>query len=215
MRDLAATLRAWRSYAGAGPGARAFAAARLSNLPLGSLDAELRGLRGRVLSLGSGFGVVERYIAEINAAVEIDGLELDAARVRAADRTQPAAPRVRLRVQDVRSLAEAGAFDGAIAFDVLHHVPLADHAAIARALLAALRPGAPLLVKDIATTPAWQHRFNQVHDRIVTGETSVDARAPEDMADVFAGAGFAVEGSRRIGRVSPYPHYLLTLRRPA
>lgn len=214
MRDLAATVRTWRSFAGASTGARAFVAARLANMPLGSLDRDLRALEGRVLSLGSGFGVVERYIAEINRGVEIEGFELDAERVAAAAATQAAAPRVRIREQDVRTLDQDGDFDGAIAFDVLHHIPLVDHADVAASLLGALRPGGVLLLKDIATTPAWQHRFNQWHDRLVTGEFSVDARAPEDMAAVFESAGFRRAGSRRIGLVSPYPHYLLTLLRP-
>ena len=97
----------------------------------------------------------------------------------------------------------------------MHHVPLADHAAIAAALLGALRPGGVLLLKDIATTPAWQHRFNQWHDRLVTGEFSVDARSPEDMAAVFEAAGFEPQGARRVGRLSPYPHYVVRLRHPA
>lgn len=202
--------RAWRSYAGAPARARAFLAARLLILPLRALDEELRALHGRVLSLGSGYGVLERYIAELNPAVGIEGFELDGERVALAAASAP--PRVAIREQDVRSLDEAHAFDGAIAVDVLHHVPAGDHAAVAAALRRALRAGGVLLVKDIARTPHWQHEFNRLHDRLVTGDGTTFTREPEEMAAVFEAEGFRLERCDRIGAASPYPHYLLRLR---
>ena len=207
---LRPALTAWRSYAGAPPVVRAFLAARLAILPLGGLDSELRALRGRVLSLGSGYGVLERYIAEINPDVRIEGFELDGERVALAAASAP--PRVAIREQDVRAIDEAHAFDGAFAVDVLHHVPAADHAALAAALKRALRPGGVLLVKDIARTPHWQHEFNRLHDRLVTGDGTIFTREPEEMAAVFESEGFRLERCVRIGAGSPYPHYLLRLR---
>ena len=207
---LRPALRAWRSYGGAPPGVRAFLAARLAILPLSGLDAELRGLRGRVLSLGSGYGVLERYVAEINPAVAIDGFELDGDRVSLAAQSAPA--RVQIREQDVRAIDEQHAYDGAFAVDVLHHVPAGDHAELAAVLARALKPGGVLLVKDIARTPRWKHEFNRLHDRLVTGDGTSHTREPEEMAAVFASAGFSLERADRIGRASPYPHYLLRLR---
>ena len=208
---LRPALRAWRSFEGAPPVVRGFLGARLGLMvPLRELDEELRALSGRVLSLGSGYGVLERYLAEINPAVEIEGFELDGERVELAQRTAP--PRVVIRRQDVRALAEQHAYDGALAVDVLHHVPADDHHELATALAAALRPGGVLVVKDIARTPRWRHEFNRFHDRLVTGDATIFTREPEEMAAVFASAGFACERCERIGRASPYPHYLLRLR---
>jgi len=205
--------RAWRSFAGAPPVTQAFLGARLMLLPLGALEADLLGLRGRVLSLGSGFGVVERYLAEINPEVTIDGYELDAGRVALAGRTQARAPRVEIHEADVTTLEAGEGYDAAIAVDVLHHIPADEHVGIARALAQELRPGARCLVKDIGLRPAWKHAFNQAHDRVVAGEET-HCRAPGDMAAVFAEAGFEVDGVIDLGRRSPYPHYLLRLRRP-
>src|SRR4051812_749225 len=94
--DRRAALRGWRSFSGIGAGGQAFLLARLAIIPLGALDAELRGLRGDVLSVGCGHGVLERYLAEINPDVSIVGAELDGERVSAAAATGAAYPRLRI-----------------------------------------------------------------------------------------------------------------------
>jgi 2-polyprenyl-6-hydroxyphenyl methylase/3-demethylubiquinone-9 3-methyltransferase len=212
--DLRAARKAWGSFGAAGVTTRAFLAARLLVLPLSDLDRELRALRGRVLSLGAGYGILERYITEINLDVVIEGLEIDAARVRQTEAAGGLAERVIVREADVTLLDEDGSFDAAMAVDVLHHIPAASHSAMAEALLRALRPGGTCLVKDIATTPAWQYRWNVMHDRLVAGPEPINCRDPQEMAEIFEGAGFVCEDVRRIGRSTPYPHYLLVLRRP-
>lgn len=210
--DLSAAGRAWRSYRGSGVGTMAFLAARLANAPLGGLDAPFRRLSGRVLSLGSGHGILERYLTEINAGVTVEGFELDGDRVRAAARTQERAPRVVLHEQDVRTLGEPGTFDAAILVDVMHHIPYDAQEGVLASVARALRPGGTCLLKDIATAPAWKHRFNATHDRLVAGEVT-QCRAPADMARLAERAGFEVRATRRLDRVSPYPHYLLELAR--
>ena len=117
-----------------------------------------------------------------------------------------------LRAGDVLGGLPAGPFDGALAIDLMHHLAFGDQERLARSLHEALGPGATVLVKDIATRPRLKHAFNALHDRIVSHE-SVFCRAPEDMAEVFSEAGFAVAEVRRLGRFSPYPHYLVRLTR--
>lgn len=213
--DVGAARRAWDTYAGEGVVTRAFLAARLAVLPLGALDDELRSLSGRVLSLGCGHGIVERYLAEINPAVVVDGVDLDAARVSAAGRTAARSPRVSLQVADVTRLESASAaYDAVLAVDVLHHVPLGAQAGVAAALADALVPGGVCLVKDIGVNPPWKHRWNALHDRLVAGPDPLACRSPEAMAAVFESAGLVLERLSRLDRRSPYPHYLLRLRRP-
>lgn len=209
MIDVGAATRAWRSFRGAPAATRLFLGARLAVVPLGALDAELASLRGRVLSLGCGHGIVERYLAERNPDVEVDGVELDAGRVALAAATGAAAPRVRVRAADVRHLDAAGDYDAALAVDVLHHVPAASHAEIVRALHARLRPDGTLLVKDIDVAPRWKHRWNELHDRLVAGPDPIHCRSAADMAAVVAAGGFTVRTVRRLDRLGPYPHYLV------
>jgi cyclopropane fatty-acyl-phospholipid synthase-like methyltransferase len=202
--DPRAAVRAWKSYSGAGAGTRAFLAARLAVLPLGGLDDDLRALRGRVLSVGCGHGLLERYLAEINPHVEVDGLELDRERVRLAQAGAP--PRVRVRQADVTKLAGQGGYDAGLAVDLLHHIEPDGQPRVLAALAAQLRPGGTCLVKDIATRPRWQYEWNRLHDRLVA-QKAVNCRSPEEMARLLESAGLRNAHARRIAPLSPYPHY--------
>lgn len=198
----------WRSYAKARPGTRAYVAARLANAPLGAMRGDLVQLRGRILSLGAGVGVVDRYLTSVNPSVVVTAIEYDARRVESAG----PADRIDLRAGDVLDGLPAGPFDGALAVDLLHHLGFSDQERLARSLHEALVPAATVLVKDIATRPRLKHAFNALHDRVVSRE-SVQCRSPEGMAAVFAAAGFEVAAVRRLSPLSPYPHYLVRLTR--
>lgn len=213
--DWGAARRAWSSFAGLGPGTRAFLLARMAVAPLGPMEPELRELRGRVLSLGCGHGAVDRYIAELNPQVEIEGVDLDAERVRQAEATQARAPRVRVAVADVTTLDPGDGYDAALAIDVLHHVPAETHATIASALHRALKPGGLCLVKEMAPEPRRQYLWNRTHDRIVAGPDPIHCRMPDDMAGVLRDAGFEVDRVRRLKRLRIYPQYLVLAHRPS
>ena len=153
----------------------------------------------------------ERYLALVNPDVEVVGIELDEERVAAARRSGARFPRVHIRQGDVRHLDDVGPLDGAIAVDLFHHVPVDDHPGVARALAAAMRPGARLLVKDMNRWPAWKHEWNRWHDRLVNHD-DINCRTPYDLGRVFEAAGFYVERAAHVERAaSPYPQYLLVL----
>ena len=213
--DWGAARRAWGSFAGLGVGTRAFLLARMAVAPLGPMGPELAELRGRILSLGCGHGAVDRYIAEVNPDVTIEGVDLDAERVREAGATAARAPRVEVRVADVTTMDPGEGYDGALAIDVLHHVPAAAHGEIAAALHRALKPGGLVLVKEMAPEPRRQYLWNRFHDRIVAGPDPIHCRMPDDMAAVLSESGFEIERVRRLRRLRIYPQYLVLARKPA
>jgi SAM-dependent methyltransferase len=214
-RDFPAAMRAWRSYAGSGAYTRAFLLGRLAILPLGRLDAPLRGLSGVVLSLGSGHGILERYLTEINPSVSVEGFELAGDRVEAAAATGDRAPRVTIHHADVTQLDDARTYDAAIAVDVLHHVPADDHPRVAKAVAERLRPGGTLLVKDMDVEPRWKWAWNRMHDRLVSGSEPTYCRPPEQIAAVFEAAGLRTVDIQRFHHHDPYPQYLVVLEKPA
>ena len=211
--DTRAAWRAWSSFKGLSPATRAFLLARMAVAPLGPLDPEIRALRGRVLSLGCGHGAVDRYIAEVNPHVTIEGVDLDTARV--AQAAAVPHPRVHVAEADVTTLDPGDGYDAATAIDVLHHVPAGTHGRIAQALHRALKPGGLCLVKEMAPEPRRQYLWNRTHDRIVAGPDPIHCRMPEDMAQVLREAGFEIERVRRLQRLRIYPQYLVLARRPA
>jgi SAM-dependent methyltransferase len=207
--DRRAALAAWRSYNGAPASVRAFVGARLLLLPLCDLDAELQALRGRVLSLGAGYGAVERYLAEVNDGVTVEGVELDAERVAVA--LEHPAPRVAMRAGDALAPGH-GTYDSALAVDLLHHIPAERHGEVIASVARLLRPGGGFLVKDIARTPRWKHDWNRSHDRLVAGPDPIHCREPGEMAELALRNGFASVRWRRVARFDPYPHYVAELR---
>jgi len=213
MIDIRAARRTFDSYAGTGPRVRAFVAGRLAVAGLGPLGAELRQLEGRVLSLGCGYAVIERYLAELNYRVSVDGIELDEQRVRVAKLTRHRCPRVSVRQGDATALATGRTYAAAILFDLMHHLPPGAHLQVASLVRRHLEPGGICLVKDIALSPAWQYRWNRLHDRLVAGPDPIHCRSPDEMATIFQQAGLVADGLRRVARFNPYPHYVVRLNR--
>jgi 2-polyprenyl-3-methyl-5-hydroxy-6-metoxy-1,4-benzoquinol methylase len=214
--DHAAAWRAWRSFRGIEPQARAFLFARVLVAGLGPMSPSFRRLHGRILSMGAGHGLVDRYLTEINPDVRIEGFDLDEQRVARAIKTEDRYPRVRIRVADVTTLDPDVLYDGALCIDILHHVRRENHIGMAQVLMRALRPGGTLLVKDMSTTPRRQYLWNRVHDRLVVGNEPIWCYSPEGMAQMLTEAGFEIDEIQRLHRpFGLYPHYMVVARKPS
>jgi SAM-dependent methyltransferase len=194
---------------------RAYVAARICVAPLAVVGRELADVRGRVLSLGCGAAVIERYVAELNPEVEIRGFDLDEHNVEVIRATSANCPRVRVERRDITRLAEPPVHAAVLLSDVLHHLPPASHLGLARAVEHALAPGGVCIIKDLDAEPRWKNRWNRVHDRIVAGPEPIHCRPLDEMAALFGRVGLDVKRSERIdGRWTPYAHYLIALRKP-
>lgn len=200
-------LQAWWSYRTAGPATLAFLAARCAVLPWRTLRRVAPDLRGDLLSVGCGHGLVERYLTRINPELAVVGLEFDTARVAVAAATADG-ERVRVEAADVRFLPETARFDGILCCDVLHHLAPEDQRLLLKELASRLRTGGRLVVKDIAATPRWKSRWNALHDRMVSGDR-VTARDPGEVAADLADAGLRVRRVARVARWQPYPHFVV------
>lgn len=211
--DVGAAWRAWRTYGGTGIATQAFILARLAVAPLGPLEARVKELRGRVLSIGCGHGVIDRYFAELNPDVRIDGYDLNAERIAIAQATHDRSPRFTAHVADVTALVVDEAYDAAMCIDILHHIPYTEHVRVLRSLHDRVRSGGVCIVKEMARTPRPLYLWNRLHDRVVAGPEPVNCRDPDELAEVMAEAGFDIEENRRVHRFGPYAHYLVVGRR--
>jgi len=213
--NVGAAWRAFTSYRGASAASRAFVAARIVVAPLGVLDEEVQPLRGRMLSLGCGVAIVERYLVETNPQLEIEGLDIDPRKVELIRRTASRSPRVTLRVADVGKLDEPPVYDSVLVCDVLHHLPADEHRVLAAAVERCLRPGGICLIKDLDRVPRWKYWWNLFHDRVVAGPEPITCRSPAETARLFAEPGLEPERVERTDHpLTPYAHYLVRLRKP-
>ena len=150
--------------------------ARAVVAPLGPLGDEARAVRGRMLSLGSGISLVERYLAELNPDLTVDGIDLDPRRVELIRSTASRSPRVTLRLGDATALDEPEAYDAVLVCDAIHHFDPDAHKVLADSIARCLRPGGVVLVKDLDTRPRWKHEWNRLHDRLVAPTRSTAGR---------------------------------------
>lgn len=218
--DRRALSRAFASYRGASFVDRAFVAARYVVAPMGPLADELSGLRGRVLSLGSGLSMLERYLAELNPDLTFEGVDLDPAKVEAIERTRHLSPRVSLLQGDATDLSpmvEAGErYDVVLICDAMHHFPADRHASVLETAADLLSPGGTVIVKDLDSGPRWKYHWNRIHDRLVAGPEPICCRPLAEMADLLREAGLVVERADRIDRrFTPYAHYLIRATKPS
>lgn len=215
--DKAAMWRAFTSYKGAPLSTRAFIAARmLVNAPLAALGDETRDFSGRILSLGSGISIVERYLAECNPRLEITGIDLDPNRVELIRSTQHRCPRVTVRHGDVTQLEEEEeTYDGVLICDVLHHLDPETHKQTVLSIANRLRSGGICFFKDLDVRPKWKHEWNRLHDRIVAGPEPIHCITPDAAADLLSSAGLVPERVERIDRrLEPYAQYIVRARKP-
>lgn len=217
--DLRAARRAFSSYQGAPAGARAFVLARYVVAPMGPLAQEFRGLRGTVLSLGSGLSMLERYIAELEPELSFEGIDLDPVKVELIARTRHLSPRVSLQQGDATELHARGQgrlYDAVLVCDAMHHFPVELHGTVLRSVAQVVRPGGVVVVKDLDRGPAWKYHWNRIHDRIVAGPEPIHCRPPAEMAALLAEQGMEVERAERIDHtLTPYAHYLVRAVKPA
>jgi SAM-dependent methyltransferase len=182
-------------------GTRAFVAARYVVAPMGVLADELHGLRGEVLSLGSGLCMLERYLAELEPALSFDGIDLDPVKVRLIHKTQARSPRVTLELGDATAIERSNRYDVVLACDAMHHFPADRHGEVVRSMAAALKPGGVAVVKDLDVAPLEVPL--EPCPRPHRGGRTLWCRGPADMAALFDGRH---GGGRRIdGRLTYAP----------
>ena len=214
--DRAAVRRAKAMYRSAPFGVRAFVTARYLIAPLSPLTEEVAGLNGRMLSLGSGFAMIERYLVEVNPDLFIEGIDMDKHKVDLINTIAGADDRIHLRHGDATRLMSETTYDAVLICDALHHFTAESHEPLAREVAATLVPGGVCIIKDLDVQPRWKYWWNRLHDRVVAGPEPLYCRAPDEMARCFQAAGLELERIERTDRPwTPYAHYLLRLRKPA
>ena len=158
--------------------------------------------QGRVLDVGGGLGAHARLLAEVGAVVTL--VDLPAVAAWAGTRLADLSPRVRVVVADVLDGGTCGvetvSHDSALVSHLLHDLVEADAQRALRAATAAVRPGGPVVVSDIAgdTGPG---AFGPMFDLMMHVETGGAAHPLGRLEGMMSDAGLS--GVHRVSEFEP------------
>lgn len=172
----------------------------------------------RVLEIGCGHGLLSVYLALESGEREVWGTDVDGAKIRCAERVaRRSGANLRFLPAEPPELPP-GPWDAIAVVDVLYLMSPANQEQLLRRAAALLGPGGVLIVKEMASQPAWKFTLMRLQEvaavrllRITAGETL--SFVPPAFASCWLdSAGLAVE-SRPIDTGYPHPHHLLVGRR--
>lgn len=208
-------------YAGAPPAVQAHIRGRWLTCPFAAVAGHVPP-EGRVLEVGSGFGLFSLHLALGSPGRSVFGIDVDARKVVLAQR---AAKRAAARGATCAfELAPPGdvpdpPWDAIAIVDVLYLLDADDQAGLMRTCASSLAAGGVLVVKEMAPEPRWKARWNHVQEtgavrvlRITAGD-SLTFLPPATIGAWMAQAGLTVTHVP-LDRGYPHPHHLIVGRRP-
>jgi 2-polyprenyl-3-methyl-5-hydroxy-6-metoxy-1,4-benzoquinol methylase len=131
---------------------------------------------GQILDLGCGHGLFTIFLALRSPQRRIEAVDIDVAKVAAADRASKVAgvaDRVEVTAVSREWLPEPARYDAVVINDVLYLMGARRAEVVLAAAAAALRPGGVLVIKEIRENPRWKYRVNAVQERISTSVTRI------------------------------------------
>lgn len=188
---------------------RLFTAIRLGHAGYDAIEPLLP-RRGRLLDLGCGYGLFANYLALASPEREVRGVELDAHKLRHADKGVPGVTFAR---EDVLEVKEPRLYDGIVLLHVLHHLPgYKEQETLLRRCAEWLAPGGTLAILEVERRPFWKHCLAWLVDHALYPGDGIYFRDRPDMLALLASLGFKTEAtSLQKGR--PFPHVLYVCRK--
>lgn len=173
---------------------------------------------GRIVDVGCGHGLLALHLAAGSSSREVIGLDIDDAKLaaaRAAAAVHPALDNVTFSSAD-----RLGDLDGPAAaitvVDMLYLLDRVHQEALVQSLAQRLAPGGRLVIKEMAPTPRWKHRWMRAEEIVATRVARITASndgvlcftAPAEMRRWMTEAGLEVD-ERAVDGGRPYPHHLV------
>jgi 2-polyprenyl-3-methyl-5-hydroxy-6-metoxy-1,4-benzoquinol methylase len=200
---------------------RAHTRVRWWTCPFRAVESQLP-TGGRVLEVGCGHGLFAMVAALSDRGRKVVGVDVDGRKVAhardAAVLARAGGAAVDITVAPPGELPE-GPWDAVAVLDVLYLLDIASQRRLLRDCAARIRPGGVLAVKEMALTPRWKFRWNQVQELLavralgITAGSSMVFVDPLEMGRWMAAEGLEVR-HLALHRGFPHPHHLVVGRRP-
>ena len=170
---------------------------------------------GRILDLGSGFGLFSLYFATTEPRRNILGVELSERRVAEATRSAQRLGRANVEYQNANVLDwnAKGVFEAIYMLDVVHHLPEDSVPHFFERIEQLLKPGGVLLVKDVSDRPRYKMLFTLALDRLMVGREPIKYWSPPRLAQLLKELGLDVK-RHLMNDILPYPHVLYVCHKP-
>ena len=190
-----------------------FSTIRVWDTPYDKIEQEISE-SGKIVDLGCGEGILANYIALKSSKRKVHGIELNASRVKDADKGMKNA---QFEIGDIRKTTENN-ISTALLVHVLHHLPsYADQETVLKNVFANLKKGGKLVVVEIAETPLPKYWFTWVIDTVVVPilfegkliDQNINYRSARDWKKALKDIGFTCKVTK-IDDGKPFSHILLT-----
>ena len=174
---------------------------------------------GRILEIGCGHGLFSTLLALQSAERTVVGTDVDGDKIRAAQRAAEGLANLTFAPAEPGELPD-GTWDAICIVDVLYLIDRAGERALLHEAAGRLEPGGVLVVKEMATEPAWKFRWMALQERLsvqvlrITAGHDLTFVPPDELAGWMGEAGLAGVAHRRLDRGHLHPHHLVTARKP-
>jgi 2-polyprenyl-3-methyl-5-hydroxy-6-metoxy-1,4-benzoquinol methylase len=174
---------------------------------------------GRVLEIGCGHGLFSTFLALDSADREVVGTDVDGDKIHAAQRAADGLPNLTFAPAGPAELP-AGTWDAVCIIDVLYLIDRHGERVLLEEAAARLRPGGVIVVKEMATEPAWKFRWMALQEKLsvqilgITEGHDLTFATPDEIGAWMAGAGLTDVRHRSLGRGYLHPHHLVAATRP-
>jgi 2-polyprenyl-3-methyl-5-hydroxy-6-metoxy-1,4-benzoquinol methylase len=175
---------------------------------------------GRILEIGCGHGLFSTYLALSEPGGRtVVGTDVDGDKIQAARRAAERIPNLRFAPAEPGELPE-GTWDAICIVDVLYLIDRDGERGLLHAAAERLDPGGVLVVKEMATEPAWKFRWMAAQERLsvqvlrITTGHDLTFVPPDELAAWMEEAGLVDVAHRRLDRGHLHPHHLVTARKP-
>ena len=173
--------------------------------------------RGRVLEVGCGYGVLSCHLALSSPSREVLGVDVDVRKVvhaqYAAERARARGARCEFHLAPPGEVPD-GPWDAIVIVDVLYLLDTDAQAGLLHSCTEQLALGGVLVVKEMATAPAWKARWNAAQETLAVRVLRITAGEQLNFLEPEALAGWMEEDGLSVRHVPldrgyPHPHHLI------